>query len=134
VGFERTASPGKPREASFLAPLAAGFWVRAAKELRKVRCCRDSRIQEAVFKQQISFWQAQDERVCKISVSRMIDLRGGRDVQTAPRQRICGYCGCSWSVGKDGQLLCLNPESPHAYDIVPVGLTCPEQNPNPNPP
>jgi hypothetical protein len=47
------------------------------------------------------------------------------------RQRICGYCGWSWSVGKDGQILCLNPESPHAYDIVPVDLACPEQDPNP---
>ena len=44
---------------------------------------------------------------------------------------ICGHCGWSWSVGKDGQILCLNPESPHAYDIVPVHLTCPEQDPNP---
>jgi hypothetical protein len=47
------------------------------------------------------------------------------------RQRICGYCGWSWSAGKDGQILCLNPESPYAYDIVPVDLTCPEQGPNP---
>jgi hypothetical protein len=45
---------------------------------------------------------------------------------------VCGYCGWSWSVGKEGQILCLNPESPHAYDIVPVGLTCPEQDPNPD--
>jgi hypothetical protein len=49
----------------------------------------------------------------------------------APRQRICGHCGWSWSVGKDGQILCLNPESPHAYDIVPVDLACSEQDPNP---
>jgi hypothetical protein len=52
----------------------------------------------------------------------------------SPRQRICGYCGWSWSVGKGGQILCLNPESPHAYDIVPVDLTCPEQDPNPDRP
>ena len=24
---------------------------------------------------------------------------------------VCGYCGWSWSVGKEGQILCLNPES-----------------------
>jgi hypothetical protein len=35
-------------------------------------------------------------------------------------------------VGKDGQILCLNPESPYAYDIVPVDQTCPEQDPNPD--
>jgi hypothetical protein len=46
-------------------------------------------------------------------------------------QGICGYCGWSWSVGKDGHILCLNPGSPYAYDIVPVDLTCPEQHPNP---
>ena len=51
--------------------------------------------------------------------------------QDTLRQGICGYCGWSWSAGKDGQILCLNPESPYAYDIVPVDLTCPEQDPNP---
>jgi hypothetical protein len=44
----------------------------------------------------------------------------------------CGYCGWSWAAGKDGQLLCLNPGSPYAYDIVPVDLACPEQDPNPD--
>jgi hypothetical protein len=34
---------------------------------------------------------------------------------TASRQRICGYSGWSWSVGRDGQLLCLNPESSAFY-------------------
>jgi hypothetical protein len=49
------------------------------------------------------------------------------------RQRICGSCGWSLSVGKDGQILCLNPESPYAYDVVPVDLTCPDQDSNPEP-
>ena len=52
--------------------------------------------------------------------------------QETLRQGICGYFGWSWSAGKDGQILCLNPESPYAYayDLVPVDLTCPEQGPN----
>jgi hypothetical protein len=48
-----------------------------------------------------------------------------------PKQRVCGECGWSWAVGKHGQLLCANPESPHCYDVVPVDMRCSQQDPNP---
>ena len=44
-----------------------------------------------------------------------------------PDPGTCGACGWSWPGGAEGQLLCLNPESPHAYDIVEMELRCEEQ-------
>ena len=47
--------------------------------------------------------------------------------QAAPRiQKQVHVGGWSWAAGKEGQLLCLNPESPFCYDIVPSHLTCPD--------
>ena len=46
-------------------------------------------------------------------------------------RRTCAHCGWSWAAGSKGSLLCLNPESPHGYDVVPGHLSCPEQDPNP---
>ena len=49
----------------------------------------------------------------------------------AERRRTCAHCGWSWAAGSEGSLLCLNPEAPHGYDVVPAHLTCPEHDPNP---
>jgi hypothetical protein len=54
-----------------------------------------------------------------------------RTLDECRRKHCCGYCGWSWASGNAGELLCLNPESPHAYDVVPVDLRCSEQNQNP---
>jgi hypothetical protein len=56
--------------------------------------------------------------------------RSGRHKIRQPlAERSCGYCGWSWAAGKKGQLLCMNPESPYCYDIVPADLSCQEQSP-----
>ena len=44
----------------------------------------------------------------------------------------CGYCGWSWASGNRDELICMNPESPHAYDTVPMDLSCPEQDVSPS--
>ena len=46
-------------------------------------------------------------------------------------EETCGNCAWSWAAGIEGQLLCLNPDSPHAYDVVPVELSC-EEFPDPS--
>ena len=42
-------------------------------------------------------------------------------------ETVCGKCRWSWAAGSEGQVLCMNPEAPHAYDIVPTDLSCDEQ-------
>jgi hypothetical protein len=44
--------------------------------------------------------------------------------------KTCGYCGWSWCAGNQGTLLCINPDSPHCYDAVPVDMKCGEQDPD----
>ena len=44
-------------------------------------------------------------------------------------RRTCGHCAWSWAVGNRGELMCLNPESDYAYDVIPPDLTCLSQTP-----
>jgi hypothetical protein len=46
-----------------------------------------------------------------------------------PPRRACGSCAWSWATGNKAELLCLNPESPHCYDVVPDRLACTEHSP-----
>ena len=58
-------------------------------------------------------------------------LSNARQDPRVEGRRTCAHCGWSWAAGSEGALLCLNPESPHGYDVVPAHLTCAEQEPNP---
>ena len=63
-----------------------------------------------------------------------IRRRERRRPRRVPRRRICGRCGWSLYAGKNGWLLCANPDSPYCYDMVEVGMSCPEQSANPDHP
>ena len=52
------------------------------------------------------------------------EVRREREEAAVHREQTCGQCGWSWFVGRDGWLLCGNPESPYYCDTVPVDLSC----------